>query len=53
MRDPDVPWRHSLTIAETLTSEDVVIQFVKSGDHRLSEPADIARLLHCIDELSG
>ncbi len=53
MQDPDVPWRHSLTIAETLASEDVVIQFVKSGDHRLSEPADIARLLHCIDELSG
>ena len=51
MQDPDVPWQHSLKIAEQLESQDVVLTFTKSGDHRLSEPADIARLLASVDEL--
>lgn len=53
MADPDVPWRHSLTIAEKLKSRDVRISFSKSGDHRLSEPGDIALLCATIDELTG
>ena len=53
MADPDVPWRHSLTIAEKLRSSDVRIGFSKSGDHRLSEPGDIALLRATIDELTA
>jgi pimeloyl-ACP methyl ester carboxylesterase len=34
MRDPDVPWQQSLTLAEQLESEDVRLIFVKDGDHR-------------------
>jgi pimeloyl-ACP methyl ester carboxylesterase len=52
-RDPDVPWRHSLMTAESLTSEDVRVILVKDGDHRLSRPEDIALLLRTVDELAG
>lgn len=50
-RDPDVPWRHSLTVAEGIESGDVRITLIKDGDHRLSRPQDIALLIRTIDEL--
>ena len=52
MADPDVPWRGSLDIVELLGAEDVEVTFVKSGDHRLSEPADIARMLATVEALA-
>ena len=42
--DPDVPWELSLEIAERLQSPDVELTFVKSGEHRLSTPENIALL---------
>ncbi|MEC9348025.1 MAG: alpha/beta hydrolase [Pseudomonadota bacterium] len=51
MADPDVPWQHSLRIVEALGSDDVHVTFVKSGDHRLSEPSDIDLLCATVDEL--
>jgi len=51
MRDPDVPWRHALALVEALAGEDVVLTLVKDGDHRLSRPEDIDRLLRTVDEL--
>jgi pimeloyl-ACP methyl ester carboxylesterase len=51
MEDPDVPWRTSLRIAERLDSTDVEITLVKGGDHRLSEPVDLARLTAVLDRL--
>lgn len=53
MRDPDVPWQTSLTIAETLASADVRITLVKDGDHRLSRPQDIALLCRTVGELAA
>lgn len=53
MADPDVPWQHSLKIAEHLSSDDVRISFSKVGDHRLSEPEDLALLCQTIDELTA
>ena len=44
MEDPDVPWKTALRICQMMDSDDVEIQFVKSGDHRLSEPHDLDRL---------
>jgi pimeloyl-ACP methyl ester carboxylesterase len=44
MQDPDVPWRLSLEIAERLISKDVRVHYVKAGDHRLSQPADLVLL---------
>ena len=52
MADPDVPWRQSLEIVERLQGDDIVVTFSKSGDHRLSEPADIARLIHTVETLA-
>lgn len=51
MEDPDVPWRHALRLVEKLESDDVVLSLVKAGDHRLSEPDDIARLVATVDEV--
>lgn len=42
MRDPDVPWRLSVELAEKLAREDVQVTLVKNGDHRLSTPENLA-----------
>ncbi len=52
-RDPDVPWRHALRIAECVTGEDVAITLIKDGDHRLSRPQDLALLVHTLKPLLG
>jgi pimeloyl-ACP methyl ester carboxylesterase len=49
--DPDVPWRHALELAQALSSEDVTFTLIKDGDHRLSRPQDIARLIAAVEEL--
>lgn len=49
--DDDVPWQHALEVASRLRSTDVELQLVKSGDHRLSSPADLARMIRTIDTL--
>lgn len=49
--DPDVPWRHALELANTLKAEDVVFTLIKDGDHRLSRPQDIARLIAAVEEV--
>jgi pimeloyl-ACP methyl ester carboxylesterase len=52
MADPDVPWRQSLTIVERLQGDDIVVTFSKNGNHRLSEPDDIARLIDAVETLA-
>ncbi|HEY0331959.1 MAG TPA: alpha/beta hydrolase [Rhodopseudomonas sp.] len=49
-QDPDVPWRHAFTLAERLPCDDVVLSMIPDGDHRLSRPQDIARLLATVQE---
>jgi len=49
--DPDVPWEHSLRIAEHIEAPSVVTTFIKGGDHRLSTPQDITRLIATVEEL--
>ncbi|MDB5435411.1 MAG: hypothetical protein JWR47_1668 [Phenylobacterium sp.] len=49
--DPDVPWRHALELAQAIKGEDVVFTLVKDGDHRLSRPQDIDRLIAAVEEL--
>ena len=51
--DPDVPWRHALELAHAIRGGDVVYSLIKDGDHRLSRPQDIARLLAAVVEVSG
>ena len=50
--DPDVPWRHALELAQAIKSDDVVFTLIKDGDHRLSRPQDIERLIAAVEELS-
>ena len=49
--DPDVPWRHALELANALRSENVVFTLIKDGDHRLSRPQDMTRLIAALEEL--
>lgn len=49
--DADVPWRHSLLLAERLRSADVQATFIKDGDHRLSRPQDLALLVATVNGL--
>lgn len=51
MADEDVPWQHALLLAERLASRDVLVSLNKAGDHRLSEPDDLARLTETLDTL--
>ncbi len=53
MADPDVPWRLSLDLVEGLGSTDATVTFIKSGDHRLSTPDDLARLRQTVEELAA
>jgi pimeloyl-ACP methyl ester carboxylesterase len=48
--DPDVPWRHAKALVSRLASDDVVLTLVKDGDHRLSRPEDIERLIRAVAE---
>ena len=44
MKDDAVPWQQSLKLVESLASPDVRLTFIKAGDHRLSNPEDLAML---------
>ena len=48
--DEDVPWRLSVDLADRLRSADVQTILVKDGDHRLSRPEDIERLIAAVAE---
>src|ERR1700722_16810896 len=50
VQDPDVPWQHAVDLAARLAQDDVVLTLVKDGDHRLSRPDDIERLLAAVAE---
>ncbi len=50
VEDPDVPWQHATELVARLASDDVVLTLVKDGDHRLSRPEDIERLIKAVAE---
>jgi pimeloyl-ACP methyl ester carboxylesterase len=52
VQDPDVPWTHSNELVSRLAHDDVVLTLVKDGDHRLSRPEDIERLIAAVAEFS-
>jgi pimeloyl-ACP methyl ester carboxylesterase len=47
----DVPWRHATELVSRFASDDVVLTLVKDGDHRLSRPEDIDRMIAAIEGL--
>lgn len=50
--DPDVPWQTAMSIADNLTGDDIEVILVPGGDHRLSEPNDLARLVRVVDAMA-
>jgi len=50
-QDPDVPWKHAFALVHRLPADDVVLTMIQDGDHRLSRPQDIARILAAVAEM--
>ncbi len=50
VKDEDVPWQHAVELTSRLAHDDVVLTLVKDGDHRLSRPEDIERLIAVVLE---
>ncbi len=50
-KDPDVPWKHALALAHRLPADDVVLTVIQDGDHRLSRPQDIERIIAAVAEI--
>jgi pimeloyl-ACP methyl ester carboxylesterase len=50
VKDEDVPWDHTVELVSRFARDDVVLTLVKDGDHRLSRPEDIERLLAAVAE---
>jgi pimeloyl-ACP methyl ester carboxylesterase len=48
MEDPDVPWSHAMELVEHLPGDSVSLTLIKDGDHRLSRPEDIERLIAAV-----
>ena len=49
--DPDVPWEHGHRLFRHLEGEDISFTLIKDGDHRLSTPQEIGRLLGTVSAL--
>jgi pimeloyl-ACP methyl ester carboxylesterase len=49
--DPDVPWMRSVEFAGAFAGGDVRVELVKGGGHRLSQPAELARIGTLLREL--
>jgi pimeloyl-ACP methyl ester carboxylesterase len=50
-RDDSVPWTHAHELVGALAGDDVVFTLIKDGDHRLSRPQDLERLLAAVEEV--
>jgi len=50
VQDPDVPWRHAVELVSRFSRDDVVLTLIKDGDHRLSRPEDIERLIAAVKQ---
>lgn len=51
--DPDVPLAHVQALAALMRADDLKMDIISGGDHRLSRPQDIAALLETADALAG
>lgn len=52
MKDPDVPYAQALKLVEHLPHDPVVLTLIKDGDHRLSTPEDIERLVAAVEGIA-
>ena len=49
--DATVPWTHAIELVERLKGGDVRLDLIEGGDHRLSTPADLDRLVAAVDAM--
>jgi len=49
--DDTVPWRHQVALVERLRGGDVRLDLIEGGDHRLSSPADLDRLVAAVEAM--
>lgn len=52
LKDEDVPPAHVMALVEHLAGDEVVLTSIKDGDHPLSRPQDIARLIAAIEAVA-
>ena len=50
-KDTSVPWRHQLALIAQLDSADVRLDLIAEGDHRLSGPDDLARMIAAVETM--
>ncbi len=48
MEDEDVPWQTAITLAENFTTKNVLVNFIKNGNHRLSEPEQLDMICEAV-----
>ena len=48
-KDDVVPWRHQVELIERLQGGDISLDLIADGDHRLSTPADLVRLVEAVE----
>ncbi len=51
LKDPDVPYEHTMKLVHHMAGDPVAITLIKDGDHRLSREEDIARLISAVRDL--
>lgn len=51
--DDVVPWRHQVELAERLKGGDLRLDLIEGGDHRLSSPAELTRLVDAVEAMRG
>jgi pimeloyl-ACP methyl ester carboxylesterase len=49
--DTDVPWTQATALMEKLAHDEAVLTLVRDGDHRLSRPEDIERLVRAVEAM--
>ena len=49
--DDVVPWRRQSALIERLTGGDVRLDLIADGDHRLSSPTDLDRLIDAVERM--
>ena len=51
--DDVVPWRHQVELVDRLSGGDVRLDLIEGGDHRLSTPSDLERLVEAVEAMRG
>jgi pimeloyl-ACP methyl ester carboxylesterase len=50
-QDDAVPWTHAQELVAAIHGPDVTFTLIKDGDHRLSRPQDLTRLIAAVEEV--